>query len=136
MGEIDLSAGSGFRVFKNVAGNLYKRRVVMAGGYGKSKGRPIGKMALFGVCSAIIYGLLLSHQGLITAYFTRGALYAVLPIAGAFTLSYVHGHFTGYFWSVLGIEAKKSAVVRQKPEAERVDRRERPQPQPRMRAGL
>lgn len=108
----------------------------MAGDYGKSKKKPIVKMAVFGVCSTIIYVALLSHQGLITAYFTRGALYAVLPIAGAFTLSYVHGHFTGYFWSVLGIEAKKSAVVRRKPEAERTDRIERPQPQPRMRAGL
>jgi threonine/homoserine/homoserine lactone efflux protein len=106
----------------------------MAADYSKSKKKPTGKMVLFGICSAIIYVALLSYQGIITAYFTRGALYAVLPIAGAFTLSYVHGHFTGYFWSVLGIEAKKSAVVRQRPEAERSERRERPQPQPRLRA--
>jgi hypothetical protein len=106
----------------------------MAADYSKSKKKPIGKMVLFGIGSAIIYVALLSYQGLITAYFTRGALYAVLPIAGAFTLSYVHGHFTGYFWSVLGIEAKKGAVVRQRPEAERTDKRERPQPQPRLRA--
>jgi hypothetical protein len=108
----------------------------MAADYSKSKRKPIGKMVLFGICSTIIYVALLSYQGLITAYFTRGALYAILPIAGAFTLSYVHGHFTGYFWSVVGVEAKKSAVVRQRPEAERTDRRERPQPQPRVRAGL
>jgi hypothetical protein len=107
----------------------------MAADYSKSKRKPIGKMVLFGICSTIIYVAVLSYQGLITAYFTRGALYAVLPIAGAFTLSYVHGHFTGYFWSVVGVEAKKSAVVRQRPEAERTDRRERPQPQPRVRAG-
>jgi hypothetical protein len=106
----------------------------MTAEYIKSKRKPVGKMMLFGVCSAIIYVALLSYQGFITAYFTRGALYAILPIAGAFTLSYVHGHFAGYFWSVLGIEAKKSAVVRQRPEAERTDRRERPQPQPRLRA--
>jgi threonine/homoserine/homoserine lactone efflux protein len=111
------------------------RRGIMAADYSKSKRKPIGKMLVFGICSAIIYVAVLSYQGLITAYFTRGALYAILPIAGAFTLSYVHGHFTGYFWSVLGIEARRKSVV-QKHEAERTDLRERPQPQPRMRAGL
>jgi hypothetical protein len=108
----------------------------MAADYSKSKRKPIGKMVLFGICSTIIYIALLQYQGLVTAYFTRGALYAILPIAGAFAISYIHGHFTGYFWSVGGVEAKKSAVVRQGPEAERTERRERPQPQPRVRAGL
>lgn len=101
--------------------------------YSKAK-KPVGKMVVFGICSAIIYGTLLLNQGFITAYFTRGALYAILPIAGAFTLSYVHGHFAGYFWSVLGIEAKKSAVVRPRPEVERPDKKERTQPQSRLRA--
>ncbi len=106
----------------------------MAANYSKSK-KPVGKMVLFGICSAIVYGAVLSYQGLITAYFTRGALYAALPIAGAFALSYVHGHFAGYFWSVLGIEAKRKAV-RPRPEAERPEKIERPQPRPRLRAGL
>ncbi len=102
----------------------------MAENSGKKK--PVGKMVFFGICSALLYGAVLTQQGLITAYFTRGALYAALPIAGAFAISYIHGHFTGYFWSVLGIEARKSAVVR--PEVERPDTRERPQPRPRLRA--
>jgi ABC-type transport system involved in multi-copper enzyme maturation permease subunit len=105
----------------------------MAADYSKVK-KPVGKMVVFGICSAIIYVALLLNQGFITAYFTRGALYAILPIAGAFTLSYVHGHFTGYFWSVLGIEAKKNAVVRPSKEVKRPDKKERTQPQPRMRA--
>ena len=46
----------------------------MAADYSKSKRKPVGKMVLFGICSAIIYGAVLSYQGLITAYFTRGAL--------------------------------------------------------------
>jgi hypothetical protein len=106
----------------------------MATDYSRTKKKPIGKMVLFGICTTIIYAALLSYQGLITAYFTRGALYAALPIAGAFALSYFHGHFTGYFWTVLGIEARKSAVVRPRLEVERAERRERPQPQPRLRA--
>ena len=105
----------------------------MATNSGKAKKKPVGKMVLFGICSAIIYTAVLSGQGYITAYFTRGALYAVLPIAGAFALSYIHGHFTGYFWSVLGIEANQKSL-RPKSEVVRPDRRERPQPQPRLRA--
>ena len=105
----------------------------MATNSGKSKKKPVGKMCLFAIGSTILYALVLNYQGLITAYFTRGALYAVLPIASAFAFSYVHGHFTGYFWSVLGIEASINSL-RPKTEVARPDRRERPQPQPRLRA--
>ena len=108
----------------------------MAQGYGKSKKKPVGRMIVYGAVSVSLYAEVLTHQGLITTYFTRGALYATLPIATAFLFSFVHGGFTNYFWSVLGIEAKKSAVVRQRPEAERTEIRERPQPQPRLRAGF
>ena len=104
----------------------------MGKGYSGKK-KPVGKVLLFGIGSAVLYTLVLSYQGLITAYFTRGALYAVLPIASAFAFSYVHGHFMGYFWSVLGIEANKRAV-RPSAEVPRPERRERPQPRPRLRA--
>ena len=99
----------------------------------KSKKKPVVQLCLFGIGSTILYALVLNYQGLITAYFTRGALYAVLPIASAFAFSYVHGHFTGYFWSVLGIEASTKSL-RPKTEVARPDMRERPQPQPRLRA--
>jgi hypothetical protein len=114
--------------------NIYFiRRMIMVAHYSKTKKRPVGKMVVFGICSAIIYGALLLNQGFITAYFTRGALYAALPIAGAFALSFVHGNFTSYFWSVLGIEANRKAL-RPRPEVGRLDERVRPQPQPRLRA--
>jgi threonine/homoserine/homoserine lactone efflux protein len=101
--------------------------MIMAADYKKSRKKPVGKMVVFGICSAIVYVAVLSYQGLITAYFTKGAVYAFLPIAGAFVLSYVHGHFTGYFWTVLGIEASKKAL-RPKPEVGRPDSRERQEP--------
>ena len=107
----------------------------MAQDYGKPKKKPFSKMILYGAVSVSLYALVLAYQGLITAYFTRGALYATLPIATAFLFSFVHGGFTSYFWSVLGIEAKKRAL-RPAPEVERPERRERPQPQPRLRAQL
>jgi len=106
----------------------------MAADYSKSKKKPVGKLVIFGIFSAVTYGAVLMYQGLITMYFTKGALYAALPIAGAFALSFLHGNFTSYFWTVLGIEAKKGAVVRKTPEVGRPDRRERPQPRTRLRA--
>jgi hypothetical protein len=33
--------------------------------------------------------------------------YVLAPIAMAFALSYTHGIFTGLFWDVLGLKAKK-----------------------------
>jgi len=101
----------------------------MSADYGKSKKKPVGKLIAFGIGSTILYAAVFAYQGVITAYFTRGALYAFLPIATAFAFSYVHGGFTGYFWSVLGIEATKRAL---RPRVE--EKRERPQPQQRLRA--
>ena len=106
----------------------------MATDYSKSKKKPVGKLVIFGIFSAAAYVVLLTHQSFVTAYFTRGALYAFLPIATAFAFSFVHGNFTSYFWTVLGVEAKKGSVVRKTPEVVRPDRRERPQPRPRLRA--
>lgn len=107
----------------------------MSADYSKKKKKPVSKMLVFGICSTALYALVFSYQGLITAYFTRGALYATLPIATAFAISFVHGNFTSYFWSVLGIEANRKAL-RPRPEVARPEMRERPQPQPRLRAKL
>ena len=107
----------------------------MASDYKKSEKKPVSKLVLYGICSAVAYTALLTNQGFITAYFTKGALYALLPIATAFAFSFIHGNFTSLFWTVLGVEAKKgSVVVRKTPEVGRPDRRERPQPRPRLRA--
>jgi len=105
----------------------------MAQQYGGVKKKPVGKMMVYGVLSAALYTVLLTNQAAVTALFTRGAWYALLPIATAFAFSFVHGGFTGYFWSVLGVEATKKAV-RTRPEEKRTFDRERPQPQPRLRA--
>jgi len=77
-----------------------------------SKKKPYGKVILFGLIVSVLYVILLTHQGLITANFTRGGLYALLPIATAFIFSFFHGSFTGAFWTVLGIEAKKKKEVK------------------------
>ena len=84
-----------------------KRRKGLAASYGSSRKKPIAKMIVMGVVSIALYGLLLSKQGIINEYFSRGSLYAFFPIAVAFIFSIVHGSFTGKFWTVLGIEAAK-----------------------------
>jgi hypothetical protein len=107
----------------------------MATDYSRTRKKPVFRMLTFGICSTALYALVFSYQGLITAYFTRGALYAALPIATAFAISFIHGNFTSYFWSVLGIEANRKAL-RPRLEVARPEMRERPQPQPRLRATL
>jgi len=62
---------------------------------------------IFGVLSIGLYALLFVKEDMINSTFGRGGAYAVLPIATAFLFSFVHGNFTGNFWSALGIEAAK-----------------------------
>lgn len=71
------------------------------------KKKPIGKMIFMGVISIALYAALLLKQDLIIQYIGRGSLYAFIPISMAFIFSYVHGTFTGDFWTVMGIEASK-----------------------------
>ncbi|MGO9950643.1 MAG: hypothetical protein ACLPN1_00335 [Dissulfurispiraceae bacterium] len=71
------------------------------------KTRPVGKAVMFGVLSIAIYSLLFIYEAPIIDNFARGGFFAFLPIAAAFLISYVHGSFTGNFWSVLGVEASK-----------------------------
>lgn len=73
----------------------------------KHKKKPIGKLILMGVVSIALYIALLLNQDIINSYFGRGGIYALFPIVVAFIFSFVHGSFTGNFWTVLGIEAAK-----------------------------
>lgn len=74
---------------------------------GNVKKKPIGKMLAMGIISLAFYAVLLSKQEIANDYFSRGGMYAFLPIIVAFIFSFVHGSFTGNFWTVLGIEAAR-----------------------------
>jgi len=69
--------------------------------------RPYVKTVLFGAVSIALYALLLMKQDILNETFAKGGMIAFLPIAMAFLFSYVHGNFTGSFWSSCGIEASK-----------------------------
>jgi F0F1-type ATP synthase assembly protein I len=75
-----------------------------------TKKKPVGAMIVMGVISIALYATLLLKQDLVNSTFAQGGLYALLPIVTAFVFSYIHGSFTGHFWTVLGIEAAKKKM--------------------------
>jgi hypothetical protein len=79
----------------------------MASSQGSSKKKPYGAAIILGIISLGLYVGLLTQQEVVNEYFTKGGVYAFMPIAAAFLFSVVHGNFTGNFWTVLGIEASK-----------------------------
>ena len=79
----------------------------MASSQGSSKKKPYGAAIILGIVSLALYVGLLTQQEVVNEYFTKGGVYAFLPIAAAFLFSVVHGNFTGNFWTVLGVEASK-----------------------------
>lgn len=73
--------------------------------------RALATTLILGAASAGLYLLLFVFADpLITlAQQTRDGhkLYALIPIAIAMVFSFVHGAFTGQFWDLLGLRAKK-----------------------------
>lgn len=64
-----------------------------------------------GAASLVLYLLLFIFSDRLTeiAHLTREghALYALVPLAIAMVFSFVHGAFTGHFWDLVGLRAKK-----------------------------
>jgi F0F1-type ATP synthase assembly protein I len=69
--------------------------------------KPVVALIVMGIISIALYATLLMKQDLLNLTFGKGGWYAFLPIITAFIFSYIHGTFTGHFWTVLGIEAAK-----------------------------
>ena len=72
-----------------------------------TKKKPVSKMFIMGIISVALYALLLAKQDEVNILFGKGSWYAFLPIITAFVFSFVHGNFTGDFWTVLGVEAAR-----------------------------
>ena len=64
-----------------------------------------------GVISLLLYVLLFLFSDQINAFAVAARegekLYALIPLAIAMVFSFVHGAFTGHFWDLLGLRAKK-----------------------------
>ena len=78
-----------------------------------SKKRHLKNCFVFGALTAGVYAAVFLNQDLVMTYFTKGGIYALLPVAVVFAISYVHGNFTSSFWSALGIEGSKVAATKQ-----------------------
>jgi len=66
---------------------------------------------VLGTASAALYFLLYLFSdtlpGLAAATRQGEKLYALVPLVIAMVFSFVHGAFTGHFWDLLGLRAKK-----------------------------
>jgi uncharacterized RDD family membrane protein YckC len=87
----------------------------------------------FGVLSAALYAAVFLNQGTVMTYFTKGGMYAALPVLTAFIFSFAHGAFTGSFWSAMGIEPSKK-VTRIELTATKPAKRVSPRPRLHLRA--
>lgn len=75
-----------------------------------SRKRHVKNCFVFGALTAGVYAAVFTNQEFVMTYFTKGGIYALLPVAVVFAISYVHGNFTSSFWSALGIEGSKTAT--------------------------
>jgi|UniRef100_A0A7C3V9S4 hypothetical protein len=82
---------------------------------------------VFGLLTGAFYLAVFLNEDLVMKYFTKGGIYALLPVSAAFLVSFLHGTFTGNFWSALGIEASKKATRVELP-ATKPAKRVRPRP--------
>ena len=73
--------------------------------------RALVSTVIMGGISAALYFLLYLYSGVLAelASETRhgNKIYALVPLAVALLFSFVHGAFTGRFWDLLGLRAKK-----------------------------
>ncbi len=69
---------------------------------------------LTGTISILSYVLLYTHQDWVTHNFTRGGVYAVLPITTAFYFSFVHGTFTSCLLQAFGLRAATGVAADKK----------------------
>ncbi|TKB28593.1 universal stress protein [Desulfopila sp. IMCC35006] len=81
------------------------------------------KTLIFGTMTAALYAAVFTNSEFVMTYFTRGGIYALLPVATVFVFSYAHGSFTSNFWSALGIEGSKATVQKQAEKSKTVDKR-------------
>lgn len=84
----------------------------------------------YGILTAAMYAAVFLNADTVMKFFTKGGLYATLPIATVFVFSFAHGAFASNLWSLLGIEAHKKDALRQT-EKKIIQKRKQAQKKPR-----
>ncbi len=96
----------------------------------QSEKKPVVQTIAYGLLSAALYAAVFMNSDTVMHYFTKGGIFAALPIATVFLFSFAHGAFASNLWSVLGIEAHKKEALR-KVEQQVVEKRKQPAKKPR-----
>lgn len=65
------------------------------------------KTLALGTLTIVLYLALFLNETAVLEISRRGHWWFLVPVAIAFLFSFVHGTFTGLFWDVLGVKAKK-----------------------------
>lgn len=91
------------------------------------------KTLLFGIITGVLYAAVFTNVKTIMQFFTKGGVYALLPVATVCVFSYVHGSFLSNFCTALGVEDSKGTVIQQVDEAKSIDKHS--DTRPRVQAG-
>ena len=86
------------------------------------------KTLIFGALTAGLYAAVFTNQQWIMKYFTKGGIFALLPVATVFVFSYAHGSFTSNFWSALGIEGSKASMTQKVEKSKTVEKQKDTRP--------
>ncbi len=92
-----------------------------------SRTKLISKTVGLGLATAAIYAAVFINSETVMKYFTKGGVFAALPIVTVFLVSFVHGAFASNLWSLMGIEAAKKVQPRVAPKRPAPSKRPRPQ---------
>lgn len=69
--------------------------------------KPYLGLIISGLISGGLYlGLYLFDREIMAAFTRTDGWYPALPVITALVFSFAHGAFTGYFWEVLGVNAR------------------------------
>jgi hypothetical protein len=102
-----LSEAAGVPVFRIAAdATLSQGGCDMSTHSSPTRKKPVGKTVVLGVLTAALYAAVFWKADALMKAFTRGGVYAVLPIATAIVFSFAHGAFASNLWSLLGIHAR------------------------------
>jgi hypothetical protein len=107
----------------------YQGEMVMAQEHHETanRGKLIRRTIGLGLGSVALYAAVFTNSDIIMKYFTKGGIFAALPIVTVFAFSFVYGPFTSNLWSLMGIEATKK--VQPRVASKRPAPRKRPRPQ-------
>ena len=100
----------------------------------QKRARAVKSAVIFGLITAAFYAVIFLNEGTVMKYFTKGGMYAFLPVGAALVVSFIHGSFTGNFWTALGIEASKKVTSRVEQPVAQPAKRVRPRPRLTLRA--